>query len=212
MNGANASPWQAHEAPRYDEIMRQRCAELVQTLKSDAAYRVQVRTDPAQLHKYLFQQFTPNGFEEYAGTYRGTANTSLHGRTAGARSVINYNEAYSFVAPDEVFARMAMLRDGVERHLLDANTHAQRLSALAFQFAWFGRIHPFLDGNGHVQRTIFAALAIEFGFSLSDGFTIHPRPYDRLFAIALELFARAPLGEANEQLGIVGEYLHFFIA
>jgi hypothetical protein len=69
-------------------------------------------------------------------------------------------------------------------------------------------IHPFLDGNGHVQRALFASLALEFGYRTNDSLTIHPRPYDRLFAIALELFARSPEASASQELGIVRVYLN----
>ena len=38
-----------------------------------------------------------------------------------------------------------------------------KLVALTYTFCWFGKIHPFLDGNGHIQRAIFAAMATNFG-------------------------------------------------
>jgi len=86
-----------------------------------------------------------------------------------------------------------------------------KLIALAYTFCWFGKIHPFLDGNGHVQRAVFAVMATEFGYPLSARFAIHPRPFDRLLAIALEIFTRAPSGKENEELGLVAEYLAFFL-
>ena len=78
-------------------------------------------------------------------------------------------------------------------------------------FCWFGKIHPFLDGNGHVQRAVFAVMATEFGFPLSPRFVIHPRPFDRLLAAALEMFVRASADEEQEKLGLVAEYLAFFL-
>lgn len=86
-----------------------------------------------------------------------------------------------------------------------------KLIGLTYTFCWFGKIHPFLDGNGHIQRAIFAAMATEFGFPLSARFALHPRPYDRLLATALEIFTRAPVGEENGELGLVAEYLAFFL-
>ena len=83
--------------------------------------------------------------------------------------------------------------------------------ALAYAFCRFGKIHPFIDGNGHVQRAVFAVMATEFGFPLSPRFAIHPRPFDRLLAAALELFGRAPEDEEQEDLGLVAEYLAFFL-
>jgi hypothetical protein len=86
-----------------------------------------------------------------------------------------------------------------------------KLLGLAYTFCWFGKIHPFLDGNGHVQRAIFAAMATDFGYPLSPRFAIHPRPFDRLLATALEIFTRAPAGKENEELALVAEYLAFFL-
>ena len=88
-----------------------------------------------------------------------------------------------------------------------------KLIALAYAFCRFGKIHPFMDGNGHVQRAVFAVMATEFGFPLSPRFAIHPRPFDRLLAIALENFGWVPEDEEQEQedLGLVAEYLGFFL-
>lgn len=82
---------------------------------------------------------------------------------------------------------------------------------LTYAFCWFGKIRPLLDRNGHIQRALFAAMAIEFGFPLSPRFAIHPRPYDRLLATALELFTCSPAGEENGKIGLVAEYLGFFL-
>jgi fido (protein-threonine AMPylation protein) len=212
MNGDNPPLWQAHTSANYDEIMTARCAEVLTRLGDDAAYRVQIRSDPRPLHRYLFHGFTPDGYGEYAGTYRGQPSTSLFGRISIAESALTVDERYTFCAPEEVGGRMQALTAAVDNYVVEARTADHRLSALAFQFAWLGRIHPFLDGNGHVQRALFAGLALEFGYQTNNRFTIHPRPYDRLFAIALELFARAPEASANLELGIVGEYLKFYIS
>ncbi|WFU80763.1 Fic family protein [Bradyrhizobium sp. CIAT3101] len=100
--------------------------------------------------------------------------------------------------------------------LRTAKSHAysgdyQKLFALAHVFCWFGEIHPFLDGNGHVQRAIFATMAVEFGFPISARFSIHPRPFGRLLALPLELFTRASNGEAAEYVAPVVECLGFFL-
>ena len=98
------------------------------------------------------------------------------------------------------------------RSLLNgADDDYEKLAALAYTFSRFGKIHPFRDGNGHVQRAVFAVMATEFGFPLSPRFVIYPRPFDRLLAIALEFFSRAAADEEPEELGIVAECLAFFL-
>ncbi len=71
--------------------------------------------------------------------------------------------------------------------------------------------HGLLDGNGHVQRAVFAVIATEFGFPLSPRFALHPRPFGRLLASALETFSRVPKGKEDEELDVVAEYLAFFL-
>ena len=86
-----------------------------------------------------------------------------------------------------------------------------KLIALAYTFCRFGKIHPFLDGNGHVKRAVFAVMATEFGSPLSPRFVIHPRPFDRLLAATLEMFGRGSVDKEQEELGLVAEYLAFFL-
>lgn len=62
-----------------------------------------------------------------------------------------------------------------------------------------------------MSSAIFAAMATDFDYPLSPRFVIHPHPFDRLLAIALEIFTRAPAGKENEELGLVAEYLAFFL-
>jgi hypothetical protein len=54
-------------------------------------------------------------------------------------------------------------------------------------------------------------MAMDFGYPLSKRFAIHPRPYDRLLARGLEIFTRAPTSRENEELGLIAEYLAFFV-
>jgi fido (protein-threonine AMPylation protein) len=210
MTAADYPEWQAHLAPFYDDLMNARCEEIMQALRADNGFRQEVRTNPRVLHKLLFEQFTPPNFAEYAGTYRGTPGTSLEGRVAAAKSVVD-GEVYKFVPPSDVLQYMDAMAANVAEFVKEASDHQQRLTALSWQFAWIGKIHPFLDGNGHLQRALFAALALELGYELSSRFAIHPRPFGRLFAVALEMFARAPNGTSTEQLDLVSEYLDFFI-
>ncbi|WP_210203322.1 Fic family protein [Rhizobium anhuiense] len=192
--------------------MTSRCAALLAEIIAEPACRQAILSDPRDLHRELFASFTPSGYDEYAGNYRGTPGTSLTDRRISADSQMEPGTQYEFCLPGEVPARMAQLLRQTRDLLDDESTDDfGKLIALTYTFCWFGKIHPFLDGNGHVQRAIFAAMATEFGYPLSARFSIHPRPYDRLLATALEIFTRAPVGEENGELGLVAEYLGFFL-
>jgi hypothetical protein len=41
----------------------------------------------------------------------------------------------------------------------------------------FGFIHPFQDGNGHIQRLTFQYLVERAGFTMALAWRIHPCPY-----------------------------------
>lgn len=205
-------PWQAHNTAAYDSTMTMRCSALLTEIIANPARRQAILLNPRDLHRELFASFTPSGRDEYAGSYRGTSGTSLADRRISADSQMEPGTQYEFCLPHEVPARMDQLLQQTRDLLGDESTDDfGKLIALSYTFCWFGKIHPFLDGNGHVQRAIFAAMATELGYPLSPRFAIHPRPYDRLLATALEIFTRAPVGEENAELGLVAEYLAFFL-
>ena len=204
--------WQAHLASGYDAVMSARCNRLLAEIVADAGRRKAIMADPRELHRELFASFTPADYPEYAGTYRGTPDTPLADIRMSTGSEIDPDVVYEFCRPREVPWRMQEL--GINIHSLlnePGETDYDKLLALAYTFCRFGKIHPFLDGNGHVQRAVFAVMATEFGFPLSPRFAIHPRPFDRLLAVALENFGRAPEEEEQEDLGLVAEYLAFFL-
>lgn len=205
-------PWQAHDTASYDAMMTDRCSTLLAEIVTDPACRMAILVNPRDLHRTLFAPFTPPGYSEYAGTYRGTPGTTLAGRRMTAESQLEKGGQFEFCLPGEVPARMELLLDHTQAWLREASAdNYTKLLGVSYTFCWFGKIHPFLDGNGHVQRAIFAAMATEFGFPLSARFAIHPRPYDRLLATALEIFTRAPANEENGELALIAEYLAFFL-
>jgi fido (protein-threonine AMPylation protein) len=204
--------WQAHHAANYDSAMTSRCSALLEQIISNPARRREIIANPRNLHRELFTSFAPPRHDQYAGTYRGTLGTALVNRRISSESLLEPGGQYEFCLPDEVPTLMNQLLEHTHVWLADTKVDDYgKLLGLAYTFCWFGKIHPFLDGNGHVQRAIFAAMATDFGYPLSPRFAIHPRPFDRLLATALEIFTRAPAGKENEELALVAEYLAFFL-
>jgi hypothetical protein len=188
--------------------MQQRCDALLGDIVSNADRRKSILTDPRDLHRELFSDFTPLGYCEYAGTYRGTAGTSLESRSVDAAGVWDPSQRYTFTAPENVEAAMKVLLTSTTNTLVGKKTDYQNLVSASIAFGFFGMIHPFLDGNGHMQRAIFAATITEFGYPLSSRFAIHPRPFDTVFAMMLELFSK---GRPAVEGPLLAEYLGYFV-
>ncbi|OYW84385.1 MAG: hypothetical protein B7Z20_10920, partial [Sphingobium sp. 32-64-5] len=114
----------------------------------------------------------------------------------------------------KVAAALDFLLSEVRRELVPAQsaTPFVQLLTLTHLFCWFGKIHPFLDGNGHIQRALFAAAATELGIPLSSRFAIHPRPFDGLLAWPLEMFTCASAGKREPFLAMVAEYISTWLA
>lgn len=202
-------PWQAHEMPGYDQWMRGACEGVLSRLGRDASYRQSVLADPRPLHAELFKAFAPKTHPEYAGTYRGTIGTSLEERSVGASQLFADNKTFSFEAPGGLPEKVEGLLREIGRELpgaLSATSYVQLL-CLAHLFCRWGKLHPFLDGNGHIQRILFAAAAAEIGIPLSTRFTVHPRSYDALLAFPLEMFTRSAPGQGETFRRMVAEYL-----
>lgn len=205
-------PWHAHEADDYDRQMTTSCSQLLEEIVADPARRQSILRDPRKIHRELFAPFVPASYAIYAGNYRGLENSPLAHRIVAAASELRPGQTLKFCAPHEVHARTAELLQHTRQHFDKApETDFGKLLALTHTFCWFGLIHPFLDGNGHIQRAMFATMATGFGYPLSKRFAIHPRPYDRLLALGLETFTLAAAGQKSEELGLVAEYLAFFL-
>lgn len=203
--------WQAHAAPDYDLIMTDACAGLGARIQADQAFRRTLLEDPRSCHRSLFARFAPATHPEYAGTTRGTPATTLEHRPIHAPCVMDPSKHFAFTAPDLVPAKLAELMATINREL-DGARSADRyvqLLYLTHLFAWFGAIHPFLDGNGHMQRALFAAAAAELSIPMSNRFALHPRSLDRLLAHQLEIFTRT--NGPHSQLAAIAEYLAFWL-
>lgn len=204
--------WQPHEHPGYDAAMRSKADEILSRFRSDARYRRETLRDPRSLHDELFAPFTPDGHREYAGTYRGTPATSLAGRSVSSPVLESPTQSFSFTAPDGLPSLIDDYLSSVVDLLDEARFESEylQLTILADLFCRWGALHPFLDGNGHVQRLLFAAAAIDMGIPLSPRFSVHPRSYDALLALVLEKYTRS--GGDEDARTMVAEYLSSWLS
>lgn len=204
--------WQAHLSEGYDDAMSAVGAEVVARLHADRDFRLATLRDPRRLHADIFREFAPSTHPEYAGTYRGTPLTPLEHRAVGAALLLVPDATFNFEAPEGLPAKVdRFLSDFTDQlGLARSKTPRIQLLCLAELFCNWGRLHPFLDGNGHIQRILFAAAAIEMGIPLSTRFAVHPRTYDELLAFPLEMFTRS--NGASRYRDMVAEYVSTWLS
>ncbi|MBA8912223.1 Fic family protein [Methylorubrum thiocyanatum] len=180
--------WEISAVPGSDALLQQRCPELLTNLAglSDEQFIVSL-SDPRDIHRQLFKDLTPEGFPEYAGNFRGSSYPSLQYRRLGVNPAISalVGPSLSFSEPDAVERTMSMLASLIGLRFRRPVTDGQSAAdAFATVFRLFGRTHPFLDGNGHVQRVMFQGMVERWGLKLRQPF-VHPRPYDIEMGVAL---------------------------
>lgn len=173
--------WKPHELPGYDQVLGAECAREMQRLaEAGSAERLSFITEPKEVHARLYTSLAPKSHPEYAGTYRGTPGTSLESRRTGV--LRDDDKSFQeFLAPEKVALWLPRVADqGKKIFDLPSGTPAGVvLSEIVRLFYLFGLLHPFLDGNGHIQRLIFSACVMERNIlHLRSSWTIHPRPYD----------------------------------
>jgi len=192
MTDENESPlqWHPHDDPRYDSILAPLCtAELESLRKGTSADRLAFICDPKDAHKRLYSALAPTTHKEYAGTYRGTTGTTLFQRESAAIRVTDGQEK-RFIPSSDVKSWLNIIcKIATELFSITESKSPQEKFWEAVRiFYLFGRVHPFLDGNGHLQRLMFAACIFELpDYELLPNWTIHPRPYDIEVAEAYEL-------------------------
>ncbi|MER8512927.1 Fic family protein [Mesorhizobium sp. M1060] len=206
--------WQAHASQVYDDAMREASAKFLDKIHRSPHYRRAVLLDPRELHREFFLQFAPQTHLEYAGTFRGTKGSTLEHRSVWGPKLFSPSESFPFEEPNELPAKVAFLLNEFSRELGPARRAKpyDQLQLMAHFFCWFGKLHPFLDGNGHIQRALFAAAAAEIGVPLSNRFAIHPRTYDSLLAWPLEMFTTARQEQGEPYKAMVAEYLSGWLA
>jgi hypothetical protein len=204
--------WQAHSASDYDRVMGARCGELLTKIVADADRRQAILADPRDLHRELFAPFAPSTHTDYAGTYRGTPGTALADRRMYAASQINLGTEYEFCLPGEVPPRMVELLKNTQALLGEGSADDYgKLVALTYTFCWFGKIHPFLAATVTFgvrsllrwQRTLAmrSPRALRSTHARLTGCSPSPWRFSH---------ERLP-GKENEELGLVAEYLAFFL-
>ena len=198
MEALSSPPWKIKEHARAAAHLGKAAPEMVEILRaSSEGAQLAFLLDTRQVHRELFMPLTPEGYEAYAGTYRGEVGSILEHRKAAIhyKNVEGLKERYPALNPAEVIPYMATLGEFIRETFLgaeefDRDTYFTRMVRI---FGTFSKIHPYLDGNGHISRMMLVLLAERKGIEVSPKWTIHPRPYGIEMAIAFEHYKTCPV-------------------
>lgn len=169
--------WELDQA-RADLVLPPRIASLLADLRElDDAALAAALSQPSGLHRTLYRDLTPDDHPEFAGNYRGSIFPAL--RNCVVASAFTGNEGSRLLLPpDRVAEYMETYAQLIAHVLTTARPPSSRtIEMLASVTVVFGKIHPFLDGNGHIQRLTFQLLAERAGYVTAAWWRIHPKPY-----------------------------------
>jgi len=187
--------WNLKERPNATLILANGyAAVLPKLIASSRTSKIAFLTDTRRIHKRIFHRLTPDGFEEYAGTYRGEPGTSLERRFA----LIRYRTAEGFMAETRLVhpSRVASEMDRLATYI--AETFSQEWNAEQYLwrsvriFAHFSHIHPYLNGNGQTSRLMMHVMAHLGGISVSPNWSLHVRPYGNGVGYCLQSYPSNP--------------------
>lgn len=161
-----------------DRILGPRCREaLIGLGASNDAESLQALADPRNIHKALYHDLTPETSPEMAGNYRGSEYPSLKDKIV----LFSFNETEGttkIARPWEVGRLMHLYADMLRVHGMRKPPNVEaKLATVAPLMVFFGYIHPFADGNGHIQRITVQCLIEKAGFAMSPTWSVHPCPY-----------------------------------
>lgn len=178
--------WEYDQHPRRAEVLKRTTAETLGALAVGSLDTAAVAVDTRIIHRHLFSELIPPGYDYYAGHYRGE----------NYRCLLYYRvhvpgDPHVAYEPSSVWLGMReaarVIRDGLA--VLDANRDIpdvliprpqKVLQVVVFAcrvFEFFLRVHPYTNGNGHVARLLVWCLLGRYGY-WPRSWPVEPKPSD----------------------------------
>lgn len=153
-----------------------------------------VLTDARPFHQLLFEGMATDDQRSFIGNFRGASPDGCHPCLPHYNVNIDLDEGMPHSFVDGVMKtlslsmrRVAGIIDSLHR-LDDVPGSIKLYRAVEFAcdaFSGFCRVHPFVDGNGHVGRMLVWAILVRYGY-YPNGWTIDPRPAGQLDAAKID--------------------------
>lgn len=174
MHPTDCPAWEYTQVPDAAETVANRCTNFLVSLRRGALDCEAFTRDTRRAHSQMFMGTTPVATPYYAGHYRGEKFRCLE-----FLHVMVLSDPRVGIPPDQVAPDMSNLADHIIRAGYSAITSAHALPSSRLPdeeklyyvviFACrvlveFLRIHPYVNGNGHMGRFIVWLILAKFGY------------------------------------------------
>ena len=193
MHPSDCPFWEYEQHPQREVVLQTQTASVLQHLRDRTLTTPAIAHDTRPVHFNLFAKLAPPEHPYYAGHYRGEPFRCLRYANVGVN-----DDPRVGVYATLVFHRTQHLCHYLNLGFtfLDKLHHAppsdvpdedKLLNTVAFACAIFDeflRIHPYLNGNGHIARFLVWAILGRYGY-WPERFPIEPRPDHVVYMTAL---------------------------
>jgi hypothetical protein len=196
MHPSDCPSWEYSHHPNKDKELPIRAKELLVDLAQGRLDIIESAVNSRKMHRRLFLQLCPPGYDYYAGHYRGELFRCLRYCRVGIR-----DDARVGSPPLQVNAAMRDLETLIRKGLnaLDRareirNGHVTPDQKVLYVvilasriFELFLRIHPYVNGNGHAARFILWAILWRYGY-WPKHWSLEPRPPDPPYSDLIRMY------------------------
>jgi hypothetical protein len=189
MHPHDCPPWEYDTHINRIPVLAREVANIVRELRQGSLDTRQVVMDMRGIHERLFRDLTPSGYEYYAGHYRGEDYRCLKHHAVGVlgdprvgcppQQVLSYMNDLARILEDTL-ATLDARHTAPDIQLSQAETLLYLVASACWIFEFFLRIHPYVNGNGHVARFLIWAILGRYNF-WPTSWLIEPRPNDPLY-------------------------------
>jgi fido (protein-threonine AMPylation protein) len=177
MSTVDLTPWPPARGP-LAQVFAALCGQAAADLRAAPVEQLAARLgDPRALHRHLYAKILPAELQHLAGAYRG----SPHPHLANLLVAFAFTETEGtgiLAQPEKVLNLMFAYRGLIKSFLAAPALGVEECVRCAARLiAAFGYIHPFWDGNGHIQRLTFETLLARRGIGMNANWSVHPCPY-----------------------------------
>jgi fido (protein-threonine AMPylation protein) len=193
MHPSDCPFWEYESHPQRDSILSTQTATVLRQLRDRTLAIPAIVRDSRPVHHALFAKLTPPEHPYYAGHYRGEQFRCLRYANVGIQddprvgvyaTLVFHRTQHLCHYLDLGLAYLDKLHRATSGEVSDEDKLLNTVAFACAIFDEFLRIHPYLNGNGHMARFLVWAILGRYNY-WPDRFPIEPRPHHVVYMTAL---------------------------